>query len=60
MPVAPDAVQKYVHCNCRKSSCNNNLCSWKKVGIACTNLCHCKECLNKSSSEEDVTSDSDS
>jgi hypothetical protein len=27
MPVAPDAVQKYVHCNCRKSSCNNNLCS---------------------------------
>ena len=59
MPVAPDAVQKYVHCNCKKTSCNSNQCSCKKAGINCTDLCSCKECSNQPSME-DVGSGSDS
>ena len=45
---APESLLKIIHCNC-SSDCSTMLCSCKKNGLQCSNLCgSCKtsECAN--------------
>ena len=53
LPIAPDTVLKYVHCNCKKKS------SCKKAFINCTELYQCCECSNRPKVVQDDESDCD-
>jgi hypothetical protein len=33
-------------CNCSKNFCLKNYCECKKMGLQCSNACHCRDCKN--------------
>ena len=62
--LAPEAIFKLIHCNCIKSKCIANQCSYRANSLACTGACNCNECENEFNlqvqvSAEDEMNDSD-
>ena len=72
--VAPDTVLELVSCGCGISRCKTNICSCRKQGLVCTEMCKCEgtddKCCNnrvinlmgddENDGDDDELSDSDS
>ena len=63
LPPAPDAALELAQCGCKKD-CKTRICTCKAHGVACSELCHCKDCTNgeiegEISDEEEGNSDED-
>lgn len=52
-PYAPQSITEFIVCSCKKTKCTSGRCNCSKMGLKCTDLCHCNDCANRVLQEDE-------